>query len=99
MQIHVLVTLLPSAVLHETRSSSLDLNSASSFLLDMLNIGTPMANNLSTKIESLNWYKVNRYLLLWPFTLSNVSMSKIDKKSRNLHDQIHPFRPHLVLVV
>jgi len=73
VQIHVLVTLATRAMLHESRATSLDLHAATRFLLDMLDIRTSVANNLSSKIETWNWFEVNWDLLLWPFALQYLS--------------------------
>jgi len=56
-------------MLHESGSTAFDLNAASSLLLDVLHIGTAMANNLSTKVEARKWFEVDGDLLFWPFTL------------------------------
>jgi hypothetical protein len=69
MKIHILVTLTTSAMLHESRATALDLHTTSSLLLNMLHIGSSMTHNLSTKVETRNWFKVNRDLFLGPFTL------------------------------
>jgi hypothetical protein len=70
MKVHVFIAFFPSAVLHKARTPPFDLNAASSLLLDMLDIRASMPNNLSTKIEAWDWFKVNWDFLLWPFTLS-----------------------------
>lgn len=69
VKIHILVTLTTSAMLHEARTTSLDLNTTSSFLLDVLYISSAMTNNLSTKVESWNRFEVNGNPLLGPFAL------------------------------
>jgi hypothetical protein len=69
MQIHVLITLFTGSMLHETRTSSLDLNTTSGLLLNMLDVGPSMTNNLGAKIEAGNWFKINGDLLLRPFAL------------------------------
>lgn len=69
MQIHGLITLVSGIVLHETRSTALDLDTASSLLLDVFDIGTTLAYDLGTEIESGNRLKIHRDLLLWPFAL------------------------------
>jgi hypothetical protein len=69
VQIHILVTLTTSAMLHESRATALDLNTASCLLLDVLNISAAMTNNLSTKIEAWKRFEVDWDLLFGPFTL------------------------------
>lgn len=73
MQIHGLITLLTSRMFHETRATSLDLNSATSLLLDVLDIRASMANYLCTKIEAWKRLKFNRDFLFRPFTLFELS--------------------------
>lgn len=69
MQIHGLITLVSGIVLHETRPTAFDLNTASSFLLDVFDIGTTLADDLGTEIEARNRLEIHRDLLLWPFAL------------------------------
>lgn len=69
MKIHVLITFAASAMFHKSRATTFDLHSASSFLLDMFDIGTPMTNNLSTEIEPWDRLEIDRDPLLWPFPL------------------------------
>ena len=69
MEIHVLITLTASTMLHEARSTALDLDTASSLLLNMLHICSAMTYNLSPKVKAGDWFKINRNLLLWPFAL------------------------------
>lgn len=52
MKIHVFVALPTSAVLRETRATSLNLDTASSLLLDVLDIRTTVTDNLCTEIEA-----------------------------------------------
>ncbi len=69
MQIHWLFTLLAGTVFHETRTSSLDLDAASSLLLDMLDVRTTVAHNLSPQIEPWDRIKIDWNPFLGPFTL------------------------------
>jgi hypothetical protein len=69
MQIHGFVTLLTSRMFHESGATSLDLNAASSLLLNVLDIRTSMANYLRTKVKAWKRLKVNGYLFFGPFTL------------------------------
>jgi len=47
MQVHGLIRLLAGAVLHETAATTFDLYSASGLLLDMFDVSTTLANDLS----------------------------------------------------
>jgi hypothetical protein len=73
VQIHRFVAFGSSVVLHETRSTTLDLNTASSFLLDVFDIRTALTNNLSTEVEADNRLEVHGNLLLGPLALWNRS--------------------------
>jgi hypothetical protein len=70
MEIHILITLTASTLLHESGTTALDLNTASGLLLDVLHIGTTMTYNLSTKVEAREWFEIDWDLLFRPFTLS-----------------------------
>jgi hypothetical protein len=69
MKIHILITLTTSAMLHKSRATALDLDTTSSLVLNMFHIGSSMTHNLSTKVETRKWFKINEDLLLGPFTL------------------------------
>jgi hypothetical protein len=71
VQIHGLIAFSSSIVLHETRSTALYLDTASSFLLDVFDVGTTLTNNLSTEVESNDRFEVNGDLLLGPLALRN----------------------------
>jgi predicted solute-binding protein len=73
MKIHVLITLATSTMLHESGATALDLDSASSLLLNVLHISATVTNDLSAKIETWNWFKVDGNLLLGPFALFSIS--------------------------
>lgn len=51
---HVLVTFSIRGCFQVAGSSALDLHTTTSLLLDVLDIGTAMSNNLSAKVESMN---------------------------------------------
>jgi hypothetical protein len=69
MQIHVLIALAASALLQEAGATALDLDAAPGLLLNVLDVGTAMANNLRSEIEARNWLEINGYLLFGPFAL------------------------------
>ena len=48
MKEHILVTLVVGGCLKVPRSSALDLHTATRLLLDVLDVGTAMSDNLST---------------------------------------------------
>jgi hypothetical protein len=69
VQIHIFVALPASSMLHESRTTALDLHAAARFLLDVLNIGAPVTYNLSSQVKAWDRFKTDRNLLLWPFAL------------------------------
>jgi hypothetical protein len=73
VQIHGFVAFSSSVVLHETRTTTLDLDTASSFLLNMFDVGTALTNNLSTEVETDDRLEVHGNLLLGPLALGNRS--------------------------
>lgn len=48
MKIHRLVGFLPSAVFHETASTTFDLDATASLLLNVFDVSTTLANHLRT---------------------------------------------------
>lgn len=70
VQIHGFITLTVGAGLPESRAATLDLHAASSLVLDVLDIGTALANNLRAQIETRNRLKVDGNALFWPFPLN-----------------------------
>ncbi len=71
MEIHRLVAFSASAMLHKSRVTALDLDTATSFLLDMLDVSASMTYNLCSQIEPRKWLEVDWYTLFWPFALGN----------------------------
>jgi uncharacterized protein with von Willebrand factor type A (vWA) domain len=69
VQIHGFIAFSSSVVLHETRSTTLDLDTASSFLLNVFDVGTTLTDNLSTEVESNDRFKVHGNLLFGPLAL------------------------------
>lgn len=69
MQIHILITLSARALLQEAGATTLDLDAAPGLLLNVLDIGTAMANNLRSEVKARNWLEINGDLLFGPFAL------------------------------
>lgn len=69
MQIHRFIAFGSSVVLHEARSTTLDLDTASSLLLDVFDIRTTLAYNLSTEVEANDRLEVHGDLLFGPLAL------------------------------
>lgn len=97
VEVHGFVRLLAGAVLHEATTTPFDLHSASSLLLDVLDVGATLADDLSPQIETGDIFHIQENSLLWPFTLNHVSF---DLSGPNLADslcQTHLVRPVRVL--
>ena len=75
MQVHGFVAFGSGVVLHETRSTALDLNTASSLLLDVLDIRTTLTYHLSAEVETNDRLEVHGNLFLGPLTLKNRSVT------------------------
>jgi hypothetical protein len=69
MQIHRFIAFGSSVVLHEARSTALDLDTASSFLLDVFDIRTTLTYHLSTEVEANDRFEVHGNLLFGPLAL------------------------------
>lgn len=77
MEVHRLVALLASVMLDKAGATTLDLDAATSLLLDVFNIGTTVADNLGAEVETRNGLEVDGDLLFGPFTLLRVSVSTV----------------------
>ena len=75
MEIHRLIALSVCAMLHKARVAAFDLDTASSFLLDMLDVSTTVTNHLCPEVEARDWLEIDGYTLFRPFTLQVVSLS------------------------
>lgn len=69
MQIHLLIAFSASTMLHKSRIAALDLNTASRFLLDVLNVSASMTHDLCSQIESRKGLKIDGDTLFRPFAL------------------------------
>lgn len=99
VQEHGLVTFTLGAVLDETRATALDLDTTTCALLNVLHIGTALADDLGTQVESGDRFEVDGNAFLWPFALRNVSKSiRLQVQSGyHVRDQTHPAPPARVL--
>lgn len=70
MQIHGLIAFHLGAVLVKARATAFDLDAAIGFSLDMLDVRTTLADNLSSKIEAWDWLEVDGDLFVGPFALA-----------------------------
>ena len=71
MQEHRLVAFYARVALDKARATTFDLHSTACFLLDVLDIGATLTDNLSPKIEAGNRFEIDRDLFFWPFALEN----------------------------
>jgi hypothetical protein len=92
MQVHWLVALLTGISFGVTRSTAFDLDAASRFLLDVLDISTAMAHHLGAQVEARNGFEINGNALFGPFTLRQLAPNLISTRVY-LPCQTHPSRP------
>lgn len=69
MKEHVLIALVVSGCFEVARAAAFDLDTTSGFLLDVLHIGTAMADHLSSQVETVNRLEIDGNLLFRPFPL------------------------------
>jgi hypothetical protein len=67
----------------KARASTLDLNLAVGFLLDVFDIDTLVSDYLSTKVETWNEFEVDWDFFFRPFPLPKFSM--LEKKEKVLY--------------
>jgi hypothetical protein len=100
MKEHVLIALAPCRKLQVARTTALDLDTASSLLLNVLHVGTTMTDNLSPQVESGNRFKLDWDLLLGPFALFRLAQDRIVTVSHHdvdVPDQTRRAQPSLAL--
>jgi hypothetical protein len=69
MQEHRFVAFPASARLNESRAPAFDLNATPSLLLNVLHVGTALANDLGTQVKAGDRLKIDRDALIGPFAL------------------------------
>ena len=72
MQVHLLIALHLSAVLLESTATSLDLDSATRLLLDVLDVRSTSSNDLGAQVETRDRLEIDRDALLRPLATSQV---------------------------
>ena len=72
MQVHLLIALHLSVVLLESTATSLDLDSATRLLLDVLDVRSTSSNNLGAQVETRDRLEIDRDALLRPLATSQV---------------------------
>ena len=95
VQIHWLITLSVGSVLRKARVATFDLDTAASFLLNVLDICASVTDYLCPQVESRNWLKVNGDAFFGPFALGLVSCEESGTRLYVL-DQTHHAPPDLV---
>lgn len=73
MEIHRFIALSVCAVLHEARIAAFDLDTATSFLLDMLDVSTTVTYHLCPQVKARDWLEIDGNALFRPFALQVVS--------------------------
>jgi hypothetical protein len=66
---HVLIRLLVRCGFVITRSTTFNLDTAASFMLNMFNISATMAYNLCTKVKAWSGFQIYGNLFFQPFAL------------------------------
>lgn len=66
MKVHLLITLNPSIVLHETTAAALDLHTTACLGLNMLDIAATRTDDFRAEVETRNRLEVDRDALIWP---------------------------------
>jgi hypothetical protein len=69
MKEHRFVAFTTSARFDKSRATALDLNTATSLLLDVLHISTTLSDDLSAQVETGDWLKIDWDALIRPFAL------------------------------
>jgi hypothetical protein len=72
MQVHLLIALHLSVVLLESTATSLDLDSATRLLLDVLDVRSTSSNDLGAQVETRDRLEIDRDALLRPLATSQV---------------------------
>jgi hypothetical protein len=72
MQVHLLIALHLSIMFLESTATTLDLDSATRLLLDMLHVRSTSSNDLSAQVETRNGLEIDRDALLRPLATAQV---------------------------
>ena len=72
VQVHLLIALHLSVVLLESTATSLDLDSATRLLLDVLDVRSTSSNDLGAQVETRDRLEIDRDALLRPLATSQV---------------------------
>lgn len=80
-------------MLDEAGAAALDLDTAASFLLDVFDVGTAVADDLSTEVEARDGLEVHGDFLLWPFALKYWS---VYSRSKEIHHLEHHYPSILI---
>lgn len=72
MKVHLLIALGVGVVLDEAASTSLDLNTASRFLLNVLDVAAARSDDLSAQVEPWNGLQINWNALVWPLAAATL---------------------------
>jgi hypothetical protein len=96
MKEHRFITFTAGRLFNEARITALNLNAASSLLLNVLHISTTLTHNLSSQVETGDWLQVDGDTRIGPFALCQISKPfRLDKWEWDglLHGHIHPAQP------
>lgn len=84
MKEHRFVAFTASARFDESGATALDLNTATSLLLDVLHISTALSDDLSAQVEAGDGLKIDGDTLIRPFALYEVSQIIILTKRKGI---------------
>lgn len=84
MKEHRFVAFTASARFDESRATALDLNTATSLLLDVLHISTALSDDLGAQVETGDGLKIDGDTLIRPFALYEVSQIIILTKRKGI---------------
>ena len=72
MQVHGFITFAIGAVLHEAGITAFDLDAASCFLLDVLDVSSSVSDDLRPQVEALDGLKIDWNPFFGPFATTKL---------------------------
>lgn len=84
MEEHVLITLTAGGNLEVARTTTFDLDTAASLLLDVLHVGSAMTDHLSPQVKARERLKFYRDFFLGPFSLFQLVWCMVQRRFKRL---------------
>ena len=100
MKVHWLITFFVCAEFHKAGVAAFDLDTASSFLLDVFNVRTSMTHHLGSKIEAWNGFEIDRNSFFRPFSPSkfiSLDWVRLSSSKASLVNQVWQFLLHKLI--